>query len=204
MPVSPYEELQEKIKAISAPKPSSKPKLPKRAAISAKRTVEWYGGVTQAMLVAKTSEIKGLLGASASPIRLMVNSHGGPTGIAMTFYESMRKIYRPELTTVGTGDVDSSGVIIFLTGTRRFLMEHTTLLLHMAGRTFDSGRRITALDMRGMLREDTLKDSQYAAVVARESKGRLSESQVLELMRANTVLTPKDAVELGLADEILR
>lgn len=135
-------------------------------------------------------------------IFLTVTSAGGPTGTAMSFYDTVRAVLRPNLVTIGAGDVDSSGILIFLAGTRRFVTKHTTLLLHRAGRTFDGGKRFTAADLKAMFEEDELKDMQYASVVAHNS-GSLTTGQVLRMMDHNTILTPEQLVAYGLADAIL-
>lgn len=150
------------------------------------------------------SEIRELVVESPRQrIALQVTSPGGPTGTAMSFYDTMRYIVRPRLTTIGSGDVDSSGILIFLTGDRRYVTPHTTLLLHCAGREFHEGKRYTADEMDAMLREDRLKDFQYASVVAERSHERLTSDQVLRMMEKNTILTPIELVTYGLADSVL-
>jgi ATP-dependent protease ClpP protease subunit len=171
---------------------------------SLKRMVQWVGGVNGGILFEITEKIQSLLIESPSePIHLLVTSHGGPTGIGMSFYDTMRTVYHPTLYTIGSGDVDSSGIIIFLTGTRRYLTANTTLLLHLAGRTFDSPKRLTTPEMESIVKEDKLKDFQYASVIADRSGGKLTVQNVLELMANNTVLTPRDAVKYGLAHAVL-
>lgn len=136
-------------------------------------------------------------------ILLTVSSAGGPTGVGMNFYDMVRYILRPNLTTVGSGDVDSSGVIILLSGIRQFVTQNTTMLLHEAGRIFDPDVRYTTTEMEAMYKEDTLKDLQYAEVVAKHSHS-LTPKDVLALMKQNTVLSPKDIVEMGLAQAIIK
>jgi len=170
---------------------------------SSERTVHWMGGVSHANFLDVMDEIKGLMSRPLEPINLIVTSAGGPTGIAMSFYDSMRKMYRPYLRTVGSGDVDSSGVIVFLSGTERYITSNTTMLLHLAGRMFDGSRRYTVPDMEAIIKEDKLKDFQYASVIAENSDGRLTASRVLDMMAANTILTSLEAVELGIAHKVL-
>ena len=136
-------------------------------------------------------------------IVLTVSSSGGPTGIGMNFYDMVRYILRPNLTTVGSGDVDSSGVIIFLSGIRQYVTQNTTMLLHMAGRSFDPDVRYTTVEMEAMYKEDTMKNQQYAEVVAKHSH-TLTAEDVLSLMKKNTVLGPQDIVEIGLAQAIIK
>ncbi len=148
-------------------------------------------------------ECKRLLAESAEPVSLLVNSHGGPTGIAMSFYDTVRTVLPVDLTTIGTGDVDSSGIIIFLAGRRRYLTKNTTLLFHLAGRTFGTDRRFSTADLEDMLKEDKLKDYQYACVVSDATGGRSTPEKILDMMAKTTVLTAEEAVSLGLAHGVL-
>src|SRR3989338_2523545 len=79
------------------------------------RTVEWFGGVSYANLDQCLKSIKSLLYLDPNEeIQLFINSFGGPTGIAMTFLDAVRKLLRVNLTTIGSGDVDSSGILLLL------------------------------------------------------------------------------------------
>ncbi len=173
-------------------------------ALSPTRTIQWIGSVNSATLADISEKIQQLMLQDArAPIHLIVTSHGGPTGIGMSFYDSMQRLYKPILYTIGSGDVDSSGIIIFLTGEKRYITQNTTLLLHLAGRTFDTPKRFTTPELETIIKEDKLKDFQYASVIADRSDGKLTVQDALDLMAHNTVLTPSDAVELGIAHEIL-
>ena len=168
------------------------------------RTIEWLGGVNYDNLGKIVSQIKELLLNDANEeIHLLVNSYGGPTGVGMSFYDSVKSWLRPNLITIGSGDVDSSGIIVFLAGNQRYLTKNTTLLFHLAGRTFAERKRFSTLDMENMLKEDKLKDYQYACVVSDATLGRYSPERILDLMAHNTVLTSEEAVSMGVAHKIL-
>lgn len=168
------------------------------------RTVEWLGGVNYDNLDKVLGKIKLLLIENSNEeIQLMVNSYGGPTGIGMNFYDAVKSILKPRLTTIGSGDVDSSGIIVFLAGKKRYLTRNTTLLFHLAGRTFGTEKRFTTLDLENMLKEDKLKDYQYACVVSDATSGHYSPEKILEMMTRNTVLTAEEAVSMGLAHKVL-
>ncbi len=136
-------------------------------------------------------------------IFMTVTSPGGPTGTAMSFFDHLTYVLKPNLVTIGSGDVDSSGLIIFLCGERRYVTKHTTLLLHMAGRVFDTDQRFTAPEIESMGREDRLKDDQYAELVASRSKGKLTKNKIRRMMIRNTILTPRELLRYGLADGVL-
>lgn len=169
------------------------------------RTIEWFGGVNYDNLRSTLSSMKQLVLADrADEVHMIVNSYGGVTGIGMSFYDTVKTILKPNLVTIGSGDVDSSGIIVFLAGSKRFLTKNTTLLFHLAGRTFDRSKRFSTADMENMLKEDKLKDYQYACVVADSTDGRMTPEKVLELMAGDTILTAEEAVSMGLAHGILK
>lgn len=168
------------------------------------RTIEWLGAVSFENLEKVMGEMRKMLVAdSTDEIHLLVNSYGGPTGVGMSFYDAVKSWMRPKLVTIGSGYVDSSGVIVFLSGEKRYLTKNTTLLFHLAGRTFEAGKRFSTLDLENILKEDKVKDYQYACVVSDATNGRYSPERILELMANNTVLTAEEAVNMGLADKIL-
>ncbi|MBU6321028.1 MAG: ATP-dependent Clp protease proteolytic subunit [Patescibacteria group bacterium] len=179
--------------------------LPGLVAFAPDELVEYLGLVNYATSERVLKEIEDRLQASpAAPIRMVVTSAGGPSGTAMGFYDTVRTILRPAaLTTIGAGDVDSSGILLLLTGSTRLVTAHTTGLLHLAGRYFDPNTRYTARDLRTMAAEDEAKDRQYAAIVAANTSGRLSATGVLRMMRRETLLAPTDFVRYGLAHAVV-
>jgi ATP-dependent Clp protease, protease subunit len=166
------------------------------------RLIEYFGIVNYATNERVLGDIKQSL-INWGEVALMVTSAGGPSGTAMSFYDAVRSVLRAEITTIGSGDVDSSGLIIFLAGTQRFVTPHTTALLHPAGRQFSEGTRYTTQELAAMLYEDTKKDELYADIVANASHGKLSAAEVLNLMKMQTVLTAEDFVRFDLAEAVL-
>jgi ATP-dependent protease ClpP protease subunit len=164
--------------------------------------IEYLGTVNYATSERALSAIKSKMAAGRTPT-MLVTSAGGPSGTAMSFYDTVRYVLKAPLVTIGSGDVDSSGIIIYLSGERRYVTKHTTLLLHPAGRSFDPGKRYTVPEMAAMVAEDRLKDAQYASVVAECSRGTLSQADVLSLMDIHTVLRPEDLLRYRLADAVL-
>lgn len=172
--------------------------------VKPERTIEWLGGVSYQNLSNILGEIKSLMIENKEDeIHLLINSYGGTTGVGMSFYDAVRDWLKPNLTTIGSGDVDSSGVIVFLSGKKRFLTKNTTLLFHLAGRTLSGEKRYTVQDMEAMLNEDHLKDFQYACVVSDATGGRYTPAMILEMMRKNTLLTADEAVQMGLAHKVI-
>ncbi|HEX7724878.1 MAG TPA: ATP-dependent Clp protease proteolytic subunit [Candidatus Paceibacterota bacterium] len=179
------------------------PIAPLQTPVRPDRLVEWFGGVNYGALERTLTGIKSMMNSSADEITLLVSSFGGATGVAMTFYDAITGWLNPNLVTIGSGDVDSSGVIVFLAGRRRYLTRNTTLLLHLAGRTLEKDVRHSSADLESMVKEDKLKDEQYARVVAEACGGTITAEYVLDLMKKNTLLTAEEAVAMGMAHGIV-
>jgi ATP-dependent Clp protease, protease subunit len=173
-----------------------------QSTIPQKQLLHYFGRVGLEKNERLFTEIKQLMQKSPAEIYLTVSSSGGPSGAGMCFFDMITKIVRPRLITIGTGDVDSSGILIFLSGERRWISRNTTLLLHPAGRYFDNDHRYTAEEISAMVAEDRLKDEQYAAIVADRSTF-LSQGEVLDMMRTHRVLKPEDLLAFGLAEKII-
>jgi ATP-dependent protease ClpP protease subunit len=168
------------------------------------RTVEWLGAVNYNNLEQVLARVKEMMiNDGSAPIHLLVNSFGGTTGVGMSFYDAMRSWLRPELVTIGSGDVDSSGIIVLLAGVKRYVTKNTTLLLHLSGRTFSEPKRFSSADLDSMVKEDKLKDYQYACALADASDGRHTTEKILELMSRNTLLTSEEAVNMGFAHAVI-
>lgn len=173
-----------------------------RPGFSPGRTMEYFGNVNYGTNERILNLIKeSLVNYPEEELYLVVTSAGGPTGTALSFYDSVRSILHATMTTIASGDVDSSGILIFLAGQKRYVTKHTTLLLHLSGRTFDSGKRYTAEEIDAMVKEDRIKDKQYASVIAEHSN--LSAQHVMKMMRCHSLLTPDKLIKYGLAEAIL-
>jgi ATP-dependent protease ClpP protease subunit len=180
------------------------PELVGELQFNPERMVEYLGPVSYGTNDRVLNTIKQMLVHSPhEQIVMTVTSSGGPSGTAMSFYDMIQSVLKPNLTTIGSGDVDSSGIIVFLSGTTRYVTKHTTLLFHLAGRVFRNDQRFTVNEIGAMIAEDTKKDDFYAEIVAERSDNKLTKKKVLGFMKKNTVMSPKDLVRYGLADGIL-
>ncbi len=168
------------------------------------RIVEYFGQVCHTSNERVLHSIKDLLIlAPHKEIVMIITSAGGPSGVGMSFYDTIRGVLKPQLVTIGSGDVDSSGVILFLSGETRFITKHSTMFLHLAGRTFENSKRFTAHDLEMIAKEDRIKDSQYADIVSDNSQGKLTQKDALSMMQEETLLTPQEIISYGLAHTIL-
>ena len=72
---------------------------------------------------------------SPKPITLYIHSYGGDLDQAQFFCDLIESSHIPVIT-VATGVAMSAGLLIFLSGKRRYAFKHSTLLIHQGSAAF--------------------------------------------------------------------
>lgn len=130
------------------------------------------------------------------PIIIYIHSYGGDLEQAFLFCDLCKTSYVP-IVTVATGAAMSAGLLIFLSGHRRYAFPHAQLLIHSGSASFSG----TAEQI-----EDAQKS--YQKQIEQMKKYILSQSNITEqLYKKNKsrdwYVTGEDMVKLGLADKIV-
>lgn len=136
-------------------------------------------------------------------IQLLVASRGGSVAYALSFYDIVTQSNLP-LTTIGTGHVASSAIIVWLAGNRRLLTPHSTIFFHEISLTFADNACFDVTEMSARMRTMKIHERYITSIMTRRSGGKLNRIQSLDLMKNEAVLTPKQAMKLGLAHGITR
>lgn len=166
------------------------------------RVVPWLGPVSlENMGKVMTDLVKLHKEDNEARITLVVMTGGGSGQAGFGFYDLVRGLKLP-LDTIGTGYVDSMGVILFLAGERRFVTPHTSMLIHEGRRFFQDKETVTRRDALAYQEESNLYQSFYSGIVQERTGGRIVPAKLEEMMLHNTVLNPDQMVELGIAHEL--
>lgn len=136
-------------------------------------------------------------------ISLEVTSCGGGTYTASAMIDLMLHIRKVNIQTVALGDVSSMAVPLFMAGGVRVVSPRTHFFLHELGRTFEGSTRWTTRELRNVASNLETQEKLYSEFVALRSDGKLTSEQVLKLMQVETHLYGKEAVDLGLAHEVV-
>lgn len=125
-----------------------------------------------------------------------INSYGGEVAEGLAIYNSLKN-HKARITTRVDGFACSIASVIFAAGDKRIMNESSLLMVHNAW-THVSGNanelRKAADDM------DKVND---ASVKAYLSVSKADEETIRDLMDDETWISPKEAVEFGLATEIV-
>jgi ATP-dependent protease ClpP protease subunit len=134
---------------------------------------------------------------------LIINSGGGNVEPAMAFYDLIRHTSKKGLETVAAGEIASSAVILFCSGQKRLIGENAYVYLHNIRMSFGNTKPTDKDIKDGEARVATLVHL-YARIISETTQGRLSVEDVRRMMDAGTVLTAGEAVQCGLATDILK
>lgn len=132
------------------------------------------------------------------PIRLFINSFGGSVYAMWMLIDTIRSSKTP-VYTICTGYAMSAAFQIFLAGNKRYISPHATLMYHQIY-CWRSGKYQDLVDDREHM--DLLNKQIEDYVIDRTNLTQ----ETLELIRTkkkDTYFTSSEAIEGGLADEIL-
>lgn len=137
---------------------------------------------------------------SDSEITIYINSPGGEviSGLAVYDYISMMKA---PVRTVCIGTAASMGAILFLAGSKRQMLPHTRLMIHDPSYNHNDigGRKPHEIQHE----LDKLNETREAlAEIIAEKTGKTLE-EIYEVTADDTYYSAKEAIDFGLATEIL-
>ena len=141
-----------------------------------------------------------LLGAldtlSHDPIKLFITSPGGDLDSTFLFYDVMKRIQSPIIT---VGDYCASAAAILLAaGDKRYLSPHAKVMLHLPAGQMGGDARDWDIQHRQM--------EKYRCKIVDiliECGAKKSKEEILNDIDRDYWMEPEEAIEYGLADEIL-
>jgi ATP-dependent Clp protease protease subunit len=131
-------------------------------------------------------------------ISLYVNSPGGDAYAGMAIYDTMQYV-KPDVRTICLGMAMSAGAMILCGGApgKRFALPNSKLMIHQGS----AGFRGAPTDIQIQAKEVLSTTRQMAEIVSRHS-GRPVE-QVMQDIDRDNFMTPQEACDYGLIDEII-
>jgi len=136
---------------------------------------------------------------ASKDINMYINSPGGSIYAGLAIYDTMQWL-RPDVSTVCMGMAMSMGAVILAAGTKgkRFCLPNSTMLIHQPLGGAEGQATDIEITAREILR---LRRSLYE-ILAKHT-GQTPE-RIMQDSDRNYYLTPSQAVEYGLIDEILQ
>ena len=140
-------------------------------------------------------------GDSKGSVELIISTHGGSAADMFAVYDIIRLIRdQCDVITTGVGKVMSGGVLLLASGAKgqRRVGANCRIMLHGVA----SGHAGQIHSLENELEEVRWTQNQYIRALAIETDMTQKYIKKLIERRVNVYLTAKEAVELGIADEI--
>ena len=132
-------------------------------------------------------------------IHLMLSSPGGMVFHGISIYNFLKGA-PIEIYTYNFGQVDSIGVVIFCSGSKRFSVPHARFLIHGVQANFMGNQSLNEKDLEERLKGLQIDYKNIARVIA--DTALKPTDKVLLDMNNRTTLNPQEAKDHGLVHEI--
>lgn len=143
---------------------------------------------------------------SANPktlITLFISSGGGSVGDAFALYDYTTKALRPKLQTVALGEVNSTAIMLFLMGERRYIGRLSVMRFHKFSLTVENTTNLTTIKADHIRRDLEKSEAEYMNIITSRSGGKITADKARAFLDNNIAVSATQAVKLGLAHRIL-
>jgi len=172
------------------------------------RSIMFVGEVTEeraadlisALLV--LSQTKAPEAERAEPIKLYVSTYGGSADEMFGIYDVVNFCKQfCDIETIGLGKVMSAGTLMLASGTKgkRKLGKHCRVMIHAV----NGGQVGDIHNLQNELEQTVSLQDSYIQALSHETNMTKRQIQTLINRKVNVYLTAEEAIEKGLADEIL-
>jgi len=134
-----------------------------------------------------------------APIGIRISSPGGSLMAVMAICDVIRNLHRPVIT-VALGEAISGAALILSSGDQRYIGEYTMVMLHQPTIVLENWTS-SFEDFRQLGGALSKIEKQMYSLLA-ENTGK-PEHQIREMLKTEVWLTAQEAIEFGLADELL-
>jgi ATP-dependent Clp protease protease subunit len=131
-------------------------------------------------------------------IKMYINSPGGSVTAGLAIYDTMQLI-EPQIATYCLGQAASMGAVLLAGGAKgkRFALPHSRVMIHQPW----GGAQGTAIDMEIHVKEILKMKSTLEEILASHSGKSVKE--VTKACERDNFMSPKEAKDFGLIDEIV-
>jgi len=138
----------------------------------------------------------------AEPIKLYVSTYGGSADEMFGIYDVINFCKKfCDIETIGLGKVMSAGTLMMASGTKgkRKIGKHCRVMIHAV----NGGQVGDIFNLQNELEQTVSLQDSYIQAMSHETNMTKRQIQTLINRKVNVYLTAEEAIEKGLADEIL-
>jgi ATP-dependent Clp protease protease subunit len=136
-----------------------------------------------------------------APINLFLNTPGGSWADGIALYDIIKQLHS-KVIIIGIGKLYSMGSIILQAGDQRWLLPNSSVMIHDGYDGYSGGAKSFenwAKDSKRV--REIMYQIYYEKMITKNSEIKLK--QIEEMCNNDTIFNAKEAVEIGLADEII-
>jgi ATP-dependent Clp protease, protease subunit len=169
------------------------------------RIVAVYGEVDDRMAATVTASLLFLEADDPSkPINLYINSPGGSVSAGLAIYDTCQYI-TPKISTICLGQAASMGSLLLAGGApgKRFALPHSSIMLHQPSGGYAGTAADIAIHAKEILRIRKQLNEIYQRHLRPKEGKVLGLEEIEKMMERDYFLSAKEALELGVVDEIM-
>lgn len=136
------------------------------------------------------------------PIYMYINSQGGSVTSGLAIYDTMQYI-QSDVSTICIGQAASMGSLLLCGGgaKKRFCLPHSSIMIHQPSGGYTGQASDIAIHAKEILRVRKELNQIYQHHLT--GKEKMSLDQIEKLMERDYFMSPQEALDLGIIDEIL-
>jgi len=165
-----------------------------REHLAGKRIINVFG--TIGMELDSVNLLLALDSQSHEPIKFIISSPGGSVDAAFLLYDVIQLVESP-IITIGTWCC-SAAVMLLAAGNKRYLLPHSKTMIHLIRSQFEGDAKDFEIAKKEMDAYQTQMSEIYQRCGVKKTKKQLSMDMDREFW-----MNPKEAIDYGLADEIV-
>jgi ATP-dependent Clp protease, protease subunit len=170
---------------------------------SKSNSVIFVSGVISDTVVKDTIKSLGEAAAEGlSEVVVQISSGGGRCDESFGLYDYLRNA-SVSITTRVYGNCGSMAVILLLAGEKRYISKHSRIFLHEMTTTFAKETTYSLSEFRLSYESLCNHNDQYADIIRERLRKRMSKEEIYALMKAETYLSPQEALNRGFVDAII-
>lgn len=164
------------------------------------KTIRMTGDVDQDMFDQALANLHSL-DSKTGDITIKLMTDGGCLASARGIYDLIRGC-KNRVRIICYGEVSSAGTVILQAADTRIMASNSKIMIHVGseGIASDHPRNVDALYTEHRIDEKWLEDVYLAKI--KEKKKRFTRKQMKDVLTWDKYMSPKEALELGLIDEI--
>jgi len=138
----------------------------------------------------------GMAAISKEPIKIFISSPGGLVTSTISLYDTIKTLGVP-VYTIGRFCA-SGGTVLLAAGTKRYLLPHAKVMLHLISGGMEGGLELMQVQAR-----EARRDMDVMIDLLQDCGVKHGRAQILKDIRVDKWMSAQEAINYGLADEVL-